>query len=157
LTPAIKVLEQLAIDYQLLRYATATATATEGELGKAAAEALGLKPSEVYKTLIVQLSDERLVVAVVPVDVRLNVKRLAAAAGSKSAKLADPQLAERTTGYLTGGICPLGLKRKLPVFLAEQALADEKIYVSAGRRGMELELRPRDLIRATTATVCSLS
>ena len=153
MTPAIKVLEQLAMDYQLLRYTPQT----DGELGKAAADALGLMRSLVYKTLVVQLSDERLVVAVLPVDARLNVKRLAAAAGSKSAKLADPQLAERTTGYLTGGICPLGLKRKLPVFVAEQALANDRIYVSAGRRGMELELRPQDLIRATTATVCPLN
>lgn len=153
MTPAIKVLEQLAMDYQLLRYTPQT----DGELGKAAADALGLMRSLVYKTLVVQLSDERLVVAVVPVDARLNVKRLAAAAGSKSAKLADPHLAERITGYLTGGICPLGLKRKLPTFVAEQALANDRMYVSAGRRGMELELRPQDLIRATTATVCSLN
>jgi Cys-tRNA(Pro)/Cys-tRNA(Cys) deacylase len=153
LTPAIRALDALAVDYQLLHYTPAKA----GELGMAAAEALGLEPSVVYKTLVVQLSDQRLVVAVVPVDARLNVKLLAAAAGSKSAKLADPQLAERITGYLTGGICPLGQKRKLPTFVAEQALAYDRIYVSAGRRGMELELRPRDLIRATAATVCSLS
>lgn len=153
MTPAIRFLDALGIDYQLLRYTPVTGV----ELGKAAAEALDLEPSAVLKTLVVQLSDKRLVVAVVPVDTRLNVKRLAAAAGSKSAKLADSQLAERITGYLTGGICPLGLKRKLPTFVAEQVLTNDRIYVSAGRRGMELELQPRDLIRATTATVCSLS
>lgn len=153
MTPAIKLLERLGIDYRLFEYSPGK----DGDLGQAAARALGLESSVVYKTLVAQLSDEQLVIAVVPANGKLNLKQLARAAGVKSAKLADPVLAERCTGYLMGGICPLAQKRLLPTFVAEQALALEKIYVSAGKRGLELELRSADLIRSVTATVCALT
>ena len=124
--------------------------------GEEAAERLGVEPARVLKTLVVSLDDRGLAVAVIPVLDRLNLKRMAAAAGAKSAHMADAAAAERATGYVIGGISPLGQKRRLPLYLDERALAHETIYVSGGRRGLELELAPADLLGLSGGSTAAL-
>lgn len=118
--------------------------------GDEAARALGVEPTRIFKTLVVDV-DGRLVVAVVPVVARLDLKALAAAAGGKRAAMADTTLVERTTGYVVGGISPIGQRRQLPTVLDSSAVAQPTIYVSAGRRGLQVELAPDDLIALTRA------
>jgi Cys-tRNA(Pro)/Cys-tRNA(Cys) deacylase len=105
---------------------------------------------------VASLAGDRLVVAVIPVTARLDLKALAAAAGAKKAEMADPAAAERATGYVVGGISPLGQRRRLPTVLDESALTHERIYVSAGRRGLEIALHPRDLAGLTDATLAAV-
>ncbi|MBO0821357.1 MAG: Cys-tRNA(Pro) deacylase [Nocardiopsaceae bacterium] len=124
--------------------------------GLEAAEALGVPPERVFKTLVAAV-DGRLTVGVVPVNRRLDLKALAAAAGGKKAVMADPGAAERATGYVTGGISPLGLKRRLPVFIDESArYLFGEIFCSAGRRGLEISLAPADLARCARAAFAGL-
>lgn len=123
--------------------------------GLEAAAALGVAAERVFKTLIADV-DERLTVAVVPVAGSLDLKALADAAGGKRAKMAEPAEAERATGYVTGGISPLGQRRRLPVVLDASALEHETIMVSAGQRGLEIELAPADLVRAAAAVVAPI-
>ncbi len=154
MTPAVSKLEALGLSYRLLDY---DAQPDESrEIGVTAARALGLSEAAVFKTLVAELAGGELVVAVIPVAEKLNLKRLARAGGAKSATLADPKAAERATGYVTGGISPIGQKRTHRTFIAREASALAQIYVSAGRRGLELGLRPSDLILATDARVCEL-
>ena len=108
-----------------------------------------------FKTLIATV-DERLVAALVPVDRELDLKRLAAAAGARRAALADPADAERATGYVVGGISPLGGRRPLPTFIDATALEHHTVLVSAGRRGLQLAVAPADLVRLTDAIVAVL-
>jgi Cys-tRNA(Pro)/Cys-tRNA(Cys) deacylase len=123
--------------------------------GLEAAAALGVPPERVFKTLIAEV-DERLTVAVVPVAGSLDLKALAAAAGGKKAKMADPAAAERATGYVTGGISPLGQRRALPAVLDATALDFDTVLVSAGQRGLEIEIAPADLVRAASAVVATI-
>ncbi|TCN42703.1 Cys-tRNA(Pro)/Cys-tRNA(Cys) deacylase [Kribbella orskensis] len=118
--------------------------------GLEAAEALGLAPEQVFKTLLVEV-DGKLAVGVVPVDRQLDLKAVAAALKGKKATMADPAAAERTTGYVVGGISPIGQKRALPTVIDSTATDHETIYVSAGRRGLDLGLNPADLISITSA------
>ncbi|MBV1947351.1 Cys-tRNA(Pro) deacylase [Streptomyces sp. BV129] len=120
--------------------------------GEEAAEAMGVSPDRVFKTLVADV-DGTLTVAVVPVSGTLDLKALAAAVGGKRAAMADPALAERTTGYVRGGISPLGQRKKLPTVLDESAGAHPTICVSAGRRGLEVELAPADLATMTKAVL----
>jgi Cys-tRNA(Pro)/Cys-tRNA(Cys) deacylase len=124
--------------------------------GLEAAEALGLDPASVYKTLVAEV-DGKLTVAIVPVERQLELKALAAAVKGKRAQMADVKQAERTTGYVAGGISPLGQRKPLPTVLDESALEHQAIYVSGGRRGLELELAPADLARLTRAVVAPIS
>jgi Cys-tRNA(Pro)/Cys-tRNA(Cys) deacylase len=124
--------------------------------GLEAAEALGLDPERVLKTLFVEV-DGRLVVGIVPVSRQLDLKAVAAAAGGKRATMADPAAAERATGYVVGGISPLGQKRAHPTVLDESALAYDIVYVSAGRRGLDLGLAPQELVRLTDARVAPIA
>jgi Cys-tRNA(Pro)/Cys-tRNA(Cys) deacylase len=124
--------------------------------GLEAANALGLDPDRVFKTLLAEV-DGRLVVGIVPVTGKLDLKALAAAVGGKRAEMADPALAERKTGYVVGGISPIGQKSQLPTVLDETAELWDSIYVSGGRRGFDIELAPADLIRATNATVADIA
>ena len=121
-----------------------------------AAEALGLDPATVFKTLVADV-DAQLTVAIVPVQRQLDLKALAAAAGAKKAQMADVKQAERTTGYVAGGISPLGQRKQLPTVLDDSALAHPAIHVSGGRRGLEIELAPADLQRLTNATVAAIA
>ncbi|WP_410653916.1 Cys-tRNA(Pro) deacylase [Amycolatopsis sp. lyj-112] len=124
--------------------------------GLEAVEALGLDPARVFKTLVAEV-DGKLTVGVVPVTGQLDLKALAAAAGGKKAKMADPAAARRATGYVLGGISPLGHRSRLPVVVDASAEAFETVHCSAGRRGLEVELAPADLVRLTGAVVAPIA
>jgi Cys-tRNA(Pro)/Cys-tRNA(Cys) deacylase len=124
--------------------------------GLEAALALGIEPDRVFKTLLVDV-DGRLVVGVVPVTGKLNLRSLAASVGGKRAAMADPALAERRTGYLVGGISPVGQKTAHPTVLDETAELWDTVFVSGGRRGFDIELAPDDLLRVTGATLAAIA
>ncbi len=123
--------------------------------GKEAAVALGVEPGRVFKTLVASV-DGQLVVAVVPVSGELSLKALAAAVGAKNAEMAQAATAERATGYVAGGISPIGQKRRLPTVVDASAAGWGTIFVSGGRRGLELELAPADLVRLTDARLAPI-
>jgi len=124
--------------------------------GLEAAEVLGLPPEQVFKTLLADV-DGALVVAIVPVSGKLDLKALAAAVGGKKAAMADPQLAERTTGYVVGGISPVGQRKALRTVLDETAVLYDTVYVSGGRRGLDIGLAPDDLVAATGAILADVA
>jgi Cys-tRNA(Pro)/Cys-tRNA(Cys) deacylase len=123
--------------------------------GLEAAAALGVSPEQVLKTLVAKV-DGRLVVAVVPVSGSLDLKALAAAVGGKRAAMADVAEAERSTGYVVGGISPLGQRKPLPTVVDATAMDHSVVFVSAGRRGLDVSLAPADLVRLTAATVAPI-
>jgi Cys-tRNA(Pro)/Cys-tRNA(Cys) deacylase len=124
--------------------------------GEAAAQALAVQPARLFKTLVASV-DGRLAVGIVPVSASLDLKALAAALGGKKAAMAEPAAAERATGYVTGGISPLGQRSRLPIVLDASAHDWPTVFVSGGRRGLQIELRPADLARLTGATVAPIS
>jgi Cys-tRNA(Pro)/Cys-tRNA(Cys) deacylase len=124
--------------------------------GREAATALGIEPGQLFKTLVASI-DGRLVLAVVPVDRELDLKGLAGAVGGRRAQMADALVAERATGYVVGGISPLGSRRDLPVVVDSTASGYRTILVSAGRRGLQLELAPADLVALTGAIVAPIA
>jgi Cys-tRNA(Pro)/Cys-tRNA(Cys) deacylase len=123
--------------------------------GLEASQALGVPPERVFKTLIAEV-DGTLVTAVVPVNGELDLKALATAIGGKKAAMADVAAAERATGYVAGGISPVGQRKRLPVVLDASALDHATMFCSAGRRGLEIELAPGDLVSAANATVAAI-
>jgi Cys-tRNA(Pro)/Cys-tRNA(Cys) deacylase len=123
--------------------------------GTEAAEALGVPAERVFKTLLAE-ADGRLVVGIVPVTGQLDLKALARAVGASKATMADPAAAQRSTGYVVGGISPVGQKRALPTVLDDSALTQPSVFVSGGRRGLDLELTPADLVRATNASTAPI-
>ena len=129
---------------------------TAPSYGLEAAEVLGLPAAQVFKTLLADV-DGALVVAIVPVARKLDLKALAAAVGGKKASMADPHLAERTTGYVVGGISPLGQRKVLRTVLDDSATANDVIYVSAGRRGLDVGLAPADLVAQTSAVTAAIA
>jgi Cys-tRNA(Pro)/Cys-tRNA(Cys) deacylase len=126
------------------------------DFGREAADALGVEPDRVFKTLLADV-DGALVVGIVPVTGKLDLKALAAAVGGKKAVMADAALAERRTGYIVGGISPIGQKTRHDTVLDETAELWDTVFVSGGRRGLDLELAPTDLIRATHAIVADIA
>jgi Cys-tRNA(Pro)/Cys-tRNA(Cys) deacylase len=124
--------------------------------GLEAAQALGLSPDEVFKTLMA-LVDGRPVIAVVPVSGSLDLKALAAVAGGRRAEMADPAQAARLTGYVVGGISPIGQKRPLPTYIDETAELFDEVFVSGGRRGLDIGLAPADLLRMTDGLLAAIS
>lgn len=124
--------------------------------GLEAAAALGLAPEVVFKTLLAE-ADGELVVGVVPVAGQLDLKALAAAVGAKRTVMADPSVAARVTGYVVGGISPIGQKKRLRTVLDESAVEHDQVYVSGGRRGLDLGLRPDDLVAVTGARTAAIS
>ncbi len=148
MTPAIVQLNKAAIPYTLHAYVHDPATQAYGQ---EAADKLGLPAVRVFKTLVVQLDTAALAVAVVPVAAMLNLKSLARAAGAKKAGMADKALVSRTTGYVLGGVSPLGQKKRLPSYIDHSAQDFSTIFVSAGRRGLQLELDPHALARLLQA------
>jgi Cys-tRNA(Pro)/Cys-tRNA(Cys) deacylase len=125
--------------------------------GLEASEALGIAPERVFKTLIVAVDGSGLAVAVVPVAASLDLKAMAGAVGGKKAALADPVAAERATGYVTGGISPVGQRRPLPVVLDISAVDQPTVFCSAGQRGLQIELAPADLIEVTSAITAPIA
>lgn len=138
-TPATVALTKAKIEFTTHAYEHDPAAKS---YGLEAAEALGLAPEQVFKTLLVEV-DGKLAVGVVPVGKQLDLKAIAAAAGGKKAVMADPAAAERTTGYVVGGISPIGQKRALPTVVDSTATDHPRVYVSGGRRGLDIGLSPR--------------
>lgn len=155
-TPAVAVLDAAGVHYRLHAYEHDPANP---HFGEEAVAALGLDPLQVFKTLVVDVGQTKpeLAVAVVPVAARLNLKHFAAVLGAKKAVLADPELVIRSTGYILGGVSPLGQKVRLSTAIDETAQLSETVYVSAGRRGLQVELSPADLARLTGATFADIA
>ncbi len=150
-TPAVRALERAGVAHTLRPY-DPEHPGDPGHRGhgEAAVAALGADPRQVFKTLVTVI-DGTLTVAVVPVSGTLDLRALAAATGGRKAAMADPADAERATGYVVGGISPLGQRRALPTVVDESALGFATVLVSAGRRGLQVELPPADLVRLTRA------
>lgn len=142
MTPAIKLLERTATVHRVVSY---DHDPRAESYGTEAAEVLGLDPGCVFKTLLATVDGDETVVAVLPVDRRLDLKALARAAGAKKATMTDPSAAERLTGYVVGGISPLGQRRRLRTFIDTTAAGLDELHVSAGRRGLEVALAPSAL------------
>lgn len=152
-TPAVRALERAGVEHTLHGYDPEHA---EGRgYGPAAVAALGQDPRQVFKTLVARV-DRALTVAVVPVAGSLDLKALAAATGGRKATMADPADAQRSTGYVLGGISPLGQRTALPTVVDESALGFATVLVSAGRRGLQVELAPADLVRLTRARTAAI-
>jgi Cys-tRNA(Pro)/Cys-tRNA(Cys) deacylase len=154
MTPAVRAAEAAKVVFTLHRYEHDPGA---DSFGLEAAEKLGLSPERVFKTLVARVDGQELVLAVVPVAARLDLKKIAAAAGGKRADMADPGAAERATGYVIGGISPLGGRKRLRLFLDDSALGYDTIFVSAGQRGLQMELSPDDLTRLTGATTVAIA
>ena len=152
-TPATVALLRSGIPFTPHFY---THEASLTSFGLEAAEKLTVAAARVFKTLLAD-ADGRLVVGVVPVTGQLDLKALAAAVGTKKAVMADPSLAERKTGYVVGGISPIGQKSSLPTVVDESALAFDTVFVSGGRRGFDIELTPTDLARAASAVFAPIA
>ena len=159
-TPAIDALRRADVRFEVFAYDAPESHGRDRDerpsYGIEAAEALGIDPARMFKSLIAT-ADGRLVIALVPVDRELDLKRLAVAAGARKAALADPAAAERATGYVVGGISPLGGRRALPTFIDVSADAHRTVYISAGRRGLQLGLAPDDLVHLTAATLVAIA
>ena len=128
-----------------------------GSYGLEASEALGVPPDRVFKTLVAAVDGSTLAVGVIPVHRQLDLKALAAAVGGKKAAMAEVAAAERATGYVAGGIYPIGQKKRLPVVIDASALDHGTMFCSAGRRGLEIEITPADLVRAAGAKVAAIA
>lgn len=152
-TPATVALSAAGVHFSVLSYVH---NPRAGSYGAEAAQALGVHPERVFKTLMVDV-DGTLTVAVVPVTRTLDLKALAATSGGKKAVLAEPALAQRRTGYVLGGISPVGQRQTSPAVVDASALEFESILVSGGRRGLEIELAPADLIWVIGATVALIA
>ena len=151
-TPATALLAKQGVAHTLHAY---DHDPKHDSYGLEAVEALGLDPERVFKTLVAEV-DGKLTVGVVPVTGQLDLKALAAAAGGKRAKMAEAAAAQRATGYVLGGISPLGQRSRLPVVIDSSAQGFDTVFCSAGRRGLEVELAPGDLVRLTSATVAPI-
>ncbi|MCO5365537.1 Cys-tRNA(Pro) deacylase [Pseudomonas alliivorans] len=153
MTPALDLLKKVRAEHRIHSYEHDPKAAS---YGLEAAEKLGLEPARVFKTLLASTEKGELLVAVVPVVGTLDLKALAHAAGVKKTEMADPAAAQRSTGYLLGGISPLGQKKRLRTFIDETAMPFETIFVSAGRRGLEVELSAQVLADHTSATFAAI-
>jgi Cys-tRNA(Pro)/Cys-tRNA(Cys) deacylase len=154
MTPAVRAAEAAGVEFTLHRY---DHDPKADSFGLEAAEKLGVPPERVFKTLVAKVDGKQLVMAILPVADRLDLKKLAAAAGGKKAELAEPAAAERATGYVVGGISPLGGRKRLPTLLDASVARWETVLVSAGQRGLQIELAPQDLTRLTEATAAELA
>ncbi|MBU1312112.1 MAG: Cys-tRNA(Pro) deacylase [Gammaproteobacteria bacterium] len=153
MTPAIDLAKQQGIAYTVHHYQHDPAALS---YGLEAAEKLGVKPEQVFKTLVVQLEGKQLAVAVLPVNQQLSMKLLAKALGAKKAEMANAHDVMRSTGYVLGGVSPLGQKKPLPTVIDSSAQQFERIFVSAGKRGLEIELSGTDLCRLLNGRMAAL-
>ena len=154
MTPAVNTVKKAKINFQIHQYKHDSSLQSYGE---EASDKLNVSPDRVFKTLVVSLGGNQLVVALVPVSRQLNLKSLASAFGVKKTTLAGAKEVERSTGYVLGGVSPLGQKKKLETAIDNSALDYETIYVSAGRRGLEIELSPQDLAGLLDAVFVALA
>ena len=156
MTPAVRAVKKAGTMYQLHEYPHDSQSSSHAmSYGEEASTLLGVSPDQVFKTLLVTTNTNQLAVAIIPVSHQLNLKSIAKALGAKKVNMADPHEAEKATGYVLGGISPLGQKKHLPFVIDESANNFATVYVSGGRRGLEIELAPEDLIRLCQATVIS--
>ncbi|HKI81492.1 MAG TPA: Cys-tRNA(Pro) deacylase [Pseudodesulfovibrio sp.] len=153
MTPAINAAKKAKIKYTVHEYDHDPAAPSFGE---EAAEKLGVPPERVFKTLVVD-AGAGLAVAVVPVLLKLDLKAMAKALKAKKAAMAEVKVVERTTGYVVGGVSPLGQKKRLPTVLDDSAQGFETIFVSGGKRGLDIELSPTDLAALTRASFASVA
>lgn len=149
MTPAVALLKKQKQQFRLHSYAHEPSAVS---YGLEAAEKLGLEPGRVFKTLVAQADSGELLVAVLPVCHTLSLKKLAVAAKVKKIAMAEPRLVERTTGYVLGGVSPLGQKKRLRTFVDESAAGFESVFVSAGRRGLEIEI-PLEVLQQLAGAV----
>ncbi|MBB5955193.1 Cys-tRNA(Pro)/Cys-tRNA(Cys) deacylase [Saccharothrix tamanrassetensis] len=152
-TPATALLYKQKVAHELHAYEH---DPRHESYGLEAAEALGISPDRVFKTLVAEV-DGKLAVGVVPVTAQLDLKALASAVGGKKARMAEIAAAERATGYVAGGISPLGQKKRLPLVLDVSAEGFGTIFCSAGRRGLEVEIAPDQLVKLTQAVVAAIA
>jgi Cys-tRNA(Pro)/Cys-tRNA(Cys) deacylase len=148
MTPAINAAKKAKISHTVHHYQH---DPTAASYGREAVEKLGIAAARVFKTLVVELDGKTLAVAIIPVSGVLSMKQLAKSAGVKKAAMADKTAVERATGYVLGGVSPLGQKKRLPTFIDRSATSFPTIFVSAGRRGLEIELKAADLAALTGA------
>ena len=153
MTPAINAAKKKQIAYRIHQYSHDPA---HESYGREAAEKLGIADERVYKTLVVELDQGNLTVAVIPVASMLSMKLIAKAAGAKKAAMADKERVEKATGYVLGGVSPLGQKKRLLTVIDSSAKNWPTIFVSAGRRGLEIELNSNDLAALTSATFAKI-
>jgi Cys-tRNA(Pro)/Cys-tRNA(Cys) deacylase len=152
-TPAVLAAQRAGIEFRLHEYPHAAGAA----FGVEAADAMGVDPARVFKTLMTVTPDRQFVVAVVPVAGQLDLRALGSVVGAKGMTMAEARDAERVTGYVLGGISPLGQRKRLPTVVDDSASSFETIFCSAGRRGLEIELAPTDLIALTAATIAPIA
>ena len=153
MTPAVRTLEAAGIDFSIHEYDRGDDLK---DFGREAAEALDLPYDQVFKTLVVE-GERGLAVAVLPVSCMLSMKLVAAALGIKRVAMAEPAAAERSSGYVVGGISPLGQRKVLPTVIDETAELFDEIYVSGGKRGMDIALRPADLASILDAVIAPIT
>ena len=154
MTPAVKLAKKEKIAHTTHEYQH---DSNAGSYGLEAAEKMAVAAERIFKTLVVDVGDKKLVVAVVPVTAMLNLKAIAKTAKAKKAIMADKNDVMRSTGYVLGGVSPLGQKKRLLTVIDSSAQAHDTIYVSAGRRGLEIELSPLDLKQLTNAEFAAIS
>jgi len=154
MTPAINILKKAKVDYEVHEY---THDSQNQSYGLEAVEKMGVQESRVFKTLVVSAESNLFVVAVIPVSSMLSMKLIAKIVGAKRASMADALAVERSTGYVLGGVSPLGQKKKLKTIIDSSAENFSTIYISAGRRGLEIELNPNDLKNLTGGKFMDIS
>lgn len=154
MTPAINLADKLKLTYRIHEFDHDSNAAS---FGLEAAEKMNKDGAQIFKTLVVQTDSKALAVAIVPVTTTLNFKKMAKALGCKKVQLAEPNLVLKSTGYVLGGVSPLGQKKRLPTVIDTTAANFATIFVSAGRRGLEIELSPKDLATALTAKFADIS
>ena len=153
MTPAIRALEAAQIAFSIHEYERGD---TLHDFGIEAANELGLDPDQVFKTLLVTVDGDQ-AVAIVPVSGKLSLKAVGRGLGAKRVEMCDPAVAERITGYVRGGISPFGQKKRLPTVIDEMSLAFDRIYVSGGKRGLDVAVVPADLVTLLDATVADIA
>ena len=154
MTPAIKLAEKRKIAHTIHEYSHDSSSES---YGLEAAEKLDVPTAKVFKTLVVMLNNGELAVGIIPVASKLSMKLIAKALGAKKAEMASPAAVERSTGYILGGVSPLGQKKRLRTVIDVSAETQSTVYVSAGRRGLEIELSPKDLAQLLSGSFASIT